>query len=963
VKKYCFPSHPALFRKYFNPSNSVRAALVVLLIALVSSLPFYAFAQDDAVVTKKARTYSVSDRGSFLIYQGQNGETFCRQATPDEARAMRNAPSDGLRQINHLKNQTSLASGTNAVESATGLTIILRATAQLDANPTAKQAFIAAAAKWEALIKDPITINIDVDFGTTFFGTPFSDSNVLGATSSPQFFFAGNYPDVRQRLVNHASPSEAALANALPASTVPTDLGSVDTVLVTSPLLRALGALPADVANDPPPPNDIPAPRIAFNSAFGFDFDPSDGITGNRTDFDAVAVHEMGHALGFSSEVGDKELNPSSALRVTIWDLFRFRPGTANLNNFGTAQRILSSGGTQVQFNGGPELGLSTGKPDGTGGDGEQASHWKDDQFGGGFIGIMDPTIARNVRETMTTNDQNAIDSFGYLITPGTPPPNDNFVNAQTITGTSGTVNGTNAFATKEAGEPSHSPDGNLGGRSVWYRWTAPSSGTAALNTSGSTYDTLLAVYTGSSVNALTAIVKNDDVNPGVITTSTVQFTAVGGTTYQIAVDGFDGDQGSITLNFTLPGAPTPTPTPTPGPNTVQFTSSTASATETANATTHVDLTVTRTGDTTQAATVNYATSDVSASERSDYQATLGTLHFAANETLKTIPVFIVNDAFGEPAETFNIAFSGPVGCTLGSPAAMVITIHSDEAVNGLNPVKDASFNSDFFVRQHYVDFFNREADAGGLAFWKNQLNECENVPLPPGFTNAQECREIRRINVSAAFFLSIEFQQTGYLVERLYKVAYGDAVGTSTLGGTHQLSVPIVRLNEFLADTQQIGQGVIIGQPGADQQLEANKQALIAEFVLRSRFTNTYPVSLTPGAFVNALSVNAGPGVLSPAERDQLVNDLTAGIKTRAQVLRAIAEDSNLFAAETNRAFVLAQFFGYLRRNPNDTPDLDYTGYDFWLGKLNQFNGNFVNAEMVKAFIISGEYQARFGP
>jgi hypothetical protein len=79
--------------------------------------------------------------------------------------------------------------------------------------------------------------------------------------------------------------------------------------------------------------------------------------------------------------------------------------------------------------------------------------------------------------------------------------------------------------------------------------------------------------------------------------------------------------------------------------------------------------------------------------------------------------------------------------------------------------------------------------------------------------------------------------------------------------------------------------------------------------------------------------------------------------------VVRAVAEDPDLLAAEGNQAFVLAQYFGYLRRNPNDLPDADYTGYDFWLGKLNQFNGNFVNAEMVKAFIVSGEYQGRFGP
>ena len=83
----------------------------------------------------------------------------------------------------------------------------------------------------------------------------------------------------------------------------------------------------------------------------------------------------------------------------------------------------------------------------------------------------------------------------------------------------------------------------------------------------------------------------------------------------------------------------------------------------------------------------------------------------------------------------------------------------------------------------------------------------------------------------------------------------------------------------------------------------------------------------------------------------------------TRGQVLRAVADNQTLAAAEKNRAFVLMQFFGYLRRNPNDPQDTDYAGYEFWLGKLNQFNGNFVNAEMVKAFIVSVEYRARFGP
>ena len=84
-----------------------------------------------------------------------------------------------------------------------------------------------------------------------------------------------------------------------------------------------------------------------------------------------------------------------------------------------------------------------------------------------------------------------------------------------------------------------------------------------------------------------------------------------------------------------------------------------------------------------------------------------------------------------------------------------------------------------------------------------------------------------------------------------------------------------------------------------------------------------------------------------------------------RASVLRSVAEDADLKNAELNKAFVLMQYFGYLRRNPNDAPEpgLNFDGYNFWLNKLNQFNGNFINAEMVKAFIISGEYRQRFGP
>ena len=172
---------------------------------------------------------------------------------------------------------------------------------------------------------------------------------------------------------------------------------------------------------------------------------------------------------------------------------------------------------------------------------------------------------------------------------------------------------------------------------------------------------------------------------------------------------------------------------------------------------------------------------------------------------------------------------------------------------------------------------------------------------------------------------------------------------------------MPIVRLNEFLADTQAIGQGVIVGQGNWQQQLEDNKNAFVNQFVQRQRFTNALGAT-SNAQFVNTLNANAG-NPLSQGERDQLVADLNSSAKTRAQVLRAIAEHPNLVSAEFNRAFVLMQFFGYLRRNPDDPQDHDHTGYDFWLTKLNQFGGNFQNAEMVKAFISSDEYRHRFGP
>lgn len=274
------------------------------------------------------------------------------------------------------------------------------------------------------------------------------------------------------------------------------------------------------------------------------------------------------------------------------------------------------------------------------------------------------------------------------------------------------------------------------------------------------------------------------------------------------------------------------------------------------------------------------------------------------------------------------------------------------------NVVVNAVDDARFFVLQHYRAFLGRDPDPAGFDFWTNQIASCG--------TDVQ-CIEVKRINVSVSFFLSIEFQQTGYLVERSHKTTFGEATGNSTFGGAHTLSVPSIQFTEYLIDTQLINKGVIVLQPGWEQLLENNKQCFFLDFVQRSRFTTALPTTMTPAEFVDKLNQNAG-NVLSASERTTAINLFggaanTTNTTARAQALRQVAEDQDLHSAEFNRAFVLMQYFGYLGRNPNDPPDTDYSGYDFWLTKLNQFNGNHINAEMVKAFLTSIEYRQRFGP
>ncbi len=355
-----------------------------------------------------------------------------------------------------------------------------------------------------------------------------------------------------------------------------------------------------------------------------------------------------------------------------------------------------------------------------------------------------------------------------------------------------------------------------------------------------------------------------------------------------------------------------------------------------------IEITVTRSGNLDQTVSCDYG---IGSQDSVFTPLPHGTFTFAPGETSKTFQFSY--DYSANKLSTFDVAIFNNWGNAtfVGGVKHAPIVLAGQNA----NPID----NSAYFVRQQYRDFLSREPDASGWDFWINNMDSC---PVGSTFTGCQNLKPAQRVDTSAAFFLSIEFQQTGYLVYRIYKAAYGNLPGAP---------VPI-RFSEFLPDTQQIGQGVVVGQSGWEQALETNKQNFMTSFVQRSRFTSAYPTSMTVQQFVDALYTNAGLVPTSAPNRPQAISEFNsttpADPAARARALRDVAEDPMLVEQEFNRAFVLMQYFGYLRRNPNDAPDSDFSGYNFWLGKLNQFSGNYQTAELVKAFIVSSEYRQRFG-
>ena len=355
-------------------------------------------------------------------------------------------------------------------------------------------------------------------------------------------------------------------------------------------------------------------------------------------------------------------------------------------------------------------------------------------------------------------------------------------------------------------------------------------------------------------------------------------------------------------------------PIPAAGATIIQFTRTDFTANESDGS---AILTVTRSGNAAASASVDYATVNGTAIIRNDYSPNFNTLRFNPGETSKNIRILITDDAYVEGDEVITVTLSNATGASLGMVNTATLTIiDNDTPTASQNPIDNARF----FVNQHYNDFLSRVPDPTGLDYWTNRINQCGSD---------LSCLLARRNLVSAAFFIETEFQDSGFFVYRLYKGSLG--------------AQPTFQ--QFIMDRSRV-----VGGPNLQQE----KAALANDFVTRDAFTTRYPLGQTPEEFVNKLFDTAG---LFPfmAERARLAQDIRNG-KTRAQAIVEVIEISQFKSREFNPAFVLMQYFGYLRRNAD--PD----GYAFWLDVVNNREPNNY-AGMVCAFITSAEYQQRFSP
>ncbi|HYP01916.1 MAG TPA: Calx-beta domain-containing protein, partial [Pyrinomonadaceae bacterium] len=358
-------------------------------------------------------------------------------------------------------------------------------------------------------------------------------------------------------------------------------------------------------------------------------------------------------------------------------------------------------------------------------------------------------------------------------------------------------------------------------------------------------------------------------------------------------------------------------------------------------------VSVERTGDSVGAVSIDFSVADdpapVSCADtsnnhgaayaRCDYATVVETLTFAPGETRKTLTIPLVDDAFIEGAETIRLRLASPVGAILGAINSATLVIQDNDAGQPQNPIH----TTPFFVRMQYLDFLSREPEEGEP--WSRVLDKCPNV------NNDVTCD---RILVSQSFFGSPEFRLKGLYVFAFYRLAFNR----------------LPKYDEIIGDMRRVS--------GATAEEVYAKRAAFAEgFALRREFRALYD-GIDDAGYVMMLMnrynlqqitttdpANPDGATKVVLTRGDLFNLLGANqfkpqTLSRPQVLRAVASSDEVAAAEYNGAFVAMQYYGYLRRTPEDG------GYQAWLKVINQDPQNV--RLMVNGFMNSTEYRLRFG-
>ncbi|CAN5541625.1 hypothetical protein BH10PLA1_BH10PLA1_02270 [soil metagenome] len=296
------------------------------------------------------------------------------------------------------------------------MNIVITPDAGLAANPAALAAFNRAAAAWSSQFTNNITINISAGLSNNFVRP-----NIIGSTSSVKLqagfdFFRGKLQASAAKEVDDgivAYLPDLAHFNA----TLPTGITLSGNFIATKANFKALGYMDLINLDQIYGATDS---TITFNSNFSFDYDSSNGVDANKIDFQSVAMHELGHALGFISSVdtvdGLKQAGTGGSLSITPLDLFRFQDNVAGKDpttaiDVTNDPRFLDTGGNAIFDDLTFELATSTGVYTG---DTREASHWKDDQFSGRLLGVMDPSITAGISESLSYYDIHALDLIGY---------------------------------------------------------------------------------------------------------------------------------------------------------------------------------------------------------------------------------------------------------------------------------------------------------------------------------------------------------------------------------------------------------------------------------------------------------------------------------------------------------------------------------------------------------------------